>query len=593
MPFDGITVNSLVEEFKHTILDGRIEKIYQPETDEIILNIRNNKVNYKLLISANSTYPKIHLTQNQKPNPQNAPAFCMLLRKHLSGSKIIDIKQPSLERIIEITFNCLDEMGYNVEKTLIVEIMGRHSNIILIDGETTVIIDSIKKVSSDMSSVRTIMPGFKYIYPPSGNKKDPLNINREIFLSSLQSVSGSIKAYQYLVNDFFGISPVVAQEICYRAGIEADEDIKGINENKAEKLYEQFSKLIETVKNKTYTPNIISDNQRKIDFSPIELTIYKEYQCIKKSSISDIIEEFYFEKDLQNRIKQKTSDISKVLKTRLERSEKKLSILESELMEAKNFEYYKLCADIIMANLYKLQKGLDKVSLPNIYSSDEEMIEIALDPTLTPIDNAQKYYKQYNKLKTAQELIKNQIEQVFDEILYLESVLNSLNNNLDENEINEIREELIREGYISNKADKKKMLKSSEKPSKPMRFISSSGFDIYVGKNNTQNDYLTLRFASPNDFWFHTKDIPGSHVILRTNGKEPGDKDLIEAANLAAYYSKGKLSSNVPVDYTQKKNVKKPSGAKPGKVIYERYKTIYITPDEEMVNKLKNKGSGI
>ena len=360
MPFDGITVNSLVEEFEQTILGGRIEKIHQPEKDEIILNIRKNKTNYKLLISANSTYPKIHLSKNQKANPQNAPAFCMLLRKHLAGSRIIDIKQPSLERIIEITLSCIDEMGYNVERTLIIEIMGRYSNIILIDSGTTVIIDSIKKVSSNMSSIRIIMPGLKYIYPPSGNKKDPLSVDQEKFLSSLQSVPRSIKAYKYLVNEFFGISPIVAQEICFRAGIEADIDIKGINVNEAKNLYNQFSLLIEMVQKKIYTPNMVSDNQKKIDFSPIELTIYKEYQFIKKSSISDIIEEFYFEKDLQNRIKQKTSDLSKVLKTRLERCEKKLSILENELAEAKNSDYYKLCADIIMANLYNLHKGQQK-----------------------------------------------------------------------------------------------------------------------------------------------------------------------------------------------------------------------------------------
>ncbi|NLM43455.1 MAG: fibronectin/fibrinogen-binding protein [Clostridiales bacterium] len=592
MPFDGITVNSLVEEFEQTILGGRIEKIHQPEKDEIILNIRKNKTNYKLLISANSTYPKIHLSQNQKPNPQNAPAFCMLLRKHLAGSRIIDIKQPSLERIIEITLSCIDEMGYNVERTLIIEIMGRYSNIILIDSGTTVIIDSIKKVSSNMSSIRIIMPGLKYIYPPSGNKKDPLSVDQEKFLSSLQSVPRSIKAYKYLVNEFFGISPIVAQEICFRAGIEADIDIKGINVNEAKNLYNQFSLLIEMVQKKIYTPNMVSDNQKKIDFSPIELTIYKEYQFIKKSSISDIIEEFYFEKDLQNRIKQKTSDLSKVLKTRLERCEKKLNILENELAEAKNSDYYKLCADIIMANLYNLHKGQQKVMLQNIYSSDEEMMEIALDPTLTPSDNAQKYYKQYNKLKAAKKIIKEQIEQVLDEIVYLESIQDSLGKSLNEHEINEIRQELVQEGYIKSKKENKKGLKASQKPSKPMHFISSSGFDIYVGKNNTQNDYLTLKFAASNDLWFHTKDIPGSHVILRTGGRVPDEIDLIEAANLAAYFSKGKLSSNVPVDYTQKKNVKKPSGAKPGRVIYERYKTIYITPNEELVNNMY-KGSGI
>lgn len=593
MPFDGITVKSLVCELQSTILDGKIEKIYQPEKDELNIIIRNNKTNYRLVISASSMYPKIHLTETAKNNPITAPAFCMLLRKHLTNSRIISISQPSLERIVELKFNCIDEMGYSVEKSLIVEIMGRHSNIIFIDSESSVIIDSIKRVDNDMSSVRIIMPGFKYVYPPSADKKDPLTISKEGFLSSIKSESGSIKAHKFLVKAFYGISPVIAQEICLRAGIDADYDIKELDANSTDALFREFDILIRRIKSNNFSPNIIKDRSKNIDFSPLILNIYNGYECIETNSISNAIEEFYYQKDLQDRINQKTGDLSRLLKTRLERCEKKLGILESELAEAKNSEYYRLCGDIIMSNLYRLQKGQDKAILPNIYSFEGEDIEIKLDPKLSPSDNAQKYYKQYNKSKAAKNIIAEQIEQVIDEIAYLESIQDSLSKSQNETEINEIRQELIQEGYIKSKKDNKKSAKSSQKPSKPMHFISSSGFDIYVGKNNTQNDYLTLKLASANDMWFHAKDIPGSHVIIKTEGREPDNKTLIEAANLAAYYSKGKMSSNVPVDYTQRKNVKKPSGAKPGKVIYERYKTMYITPDEEMVNILKNKGSGI
>ncbi|SHJ04198.1 Rqc2 family fibronectin-binding protein [Lutispora thermophila] len=590
MPFDGITVNSLIWELNNTILDGKVEKIYQPEKDEININIRNNKTNHKLVISASSMYPKMHLSEISKTNPVVAPAFCMLLRKHLTSSRIISIKQPSLERIIEITFNCMDEMGYSIEKSLIIEIMGRNSNIIFVDSNSRTIIDSIKRVGNDMSSVRTILPGFKYVYPPSSDKKDPLTINDEYFISAIKSESGSIKAHKYLVKTFYGISPIIAQEICLRAGIDSDNDIKELSIDEIKKLFSHFHSLMEEVKNGKFSPNIVKENSKNIDFSPVELSIYDCYKKIKCDSISKVIEEFYYQKDLQDRIKQKTSDLSKIVKTKLERNEKKLSILENELSEAENSEYYRLCGDIIMANLYRLEKGQDKAILPNFYDENYADIEIKLDPRLSPSDNAQKYYKQYNKSKAAQSFIKEQINQVLDEIVYLESIQDSLSKNLDEHEINEIRQELIQEGYIKSNKENMKNLKNSNRPSKPMHYVSSSGFDIYVGKNNTQNDYLTLKFASSDDIWLHTKDIPGSHVILKTDGKQPDDDTLKEAASLAAYYSKGRLSSNVAVDYTFKKNVKKPSGAKPGKVIYEKHKTIYITPDENMVNNIKKSG---
>lgn len=587
MPFDGITVSSAVSELNTAILNGRVEKIYQPEKDEITFNIRNNKSNYRLLISASPMYPKIHLTEDNKSNPINAPAFCMLLRKHLTGSRIISIKQPSLERVIEINFDCIDEMGYSIEKSIIAEVMGRHSNIIFIDSQGMNIIDSIRRVSNDMSSIRTIMPGLKYVYPPSDNKKDPLTICESEFLSDIHSLSASIKADKYLVKAFYGISPIVAQEICFRARIESDLDIKILNEEQLLCLFSEFHRLIEQIKSKDYKPNIIMDDSKNMDFSAIELSVYNDFKKTYMDSISKTIEAFYIQKDKIDRTKQKTGDLSRIVKIKLERDERKLSILEKELAEARNAEYHRLCGDIIMANLYRINKGEEKAILPNFFNEQEEKIEIALDPRLSPASNAQKYYKQYNKSKVALKLLSNQIEQVLEEIVYLESIQDSLNRSLEEQEINEIRMELAEGGYIRRGKENKKNVKASQKASKPMHFISSSGFDIYVGKNNTQNDYLTLKFASANDLWFHTKDIPGSHVIIKTDGKAVDDNTLSEAANLAAYFSKGKLSSNVPVDYAWKKNVKKPSGAKPGKVIYESYKTIYITPDEGKISRMR------
>lgn len=587
MPFDGITVSSLVTELKQKILYGKIEKIYQPEKDEIILNIRKDKDNHKLLISASSVFPKIHLSFEKKDNPITAPAFCMLLRKHLTGSRIISIKQPSLERVIEITLDCIDEMGYNIEKSLVIEIMGRHSNIIFINCNDLTVIDSIKRVNRDMSSIRIVLPGVKYVYPPAEDKIDPLTVCEEFFCNDIESLKGSTKANKYLVKRYYGISPIVAQEVCINAGIEPDADLKGIEKTPCLKLFNEFKQVINIVKAMQYEPNIITENNKNIDFSPINLKVYDVYEKRYIDSISKVIQIFYSEKDKQDRIRQKTSDLHKTAGNRLDRNLRKLDILQSEYDDAKKGDYYKLCGDLIMSNLYTLEKGLSKALLTNYYSENQEAIEIKLDVNLTPSKNAQKYYKMYNKSKNALNLLTEQMIQARDEIQYLEGVIDSMEKCSHEEEINEIKNELRQQGYIKKSKEKKSKIQKSSKPSNAMHFISSSGFDIYVGKNNTQNDYITHKFASFNDIWMHVKNIPGSHVIIKTNNQTPDEITLLEAANLAAYYSKGKLSSKIPVDYTQKKNVKKPSGGKPGFVIYDNYKTFYVTPDEGKINKMK------
>lgn len=586
MPFDGITVSSLVTELKQTILNGRIEKIYQPEKDEIVLNIRKDKDNHKLLISASSAFPKIHLSFEKKDNPVTAPTFCMLLRKHLTGSRIISINQPSLERVIEITFDCIDEMGYNIEKSLIIEVMGRHSNIIFINSNDLTIIDSIKRVNRDMSSIRIVLPGVKYVYPPAEDKIDPLTACEEFFCNDIESLKGSTKAHKYLVKRYYGISPIVAQEICINAGIEPDIDLKEMEKISCIKLFNEFKQIIDKVKSMQYEPNIIKEGNKNIDFSPINLKVYDVYEKKYIDSISKVIQIFYSEKDKQDRVRQKTSDLHKTVVNRLDRNLRKLDIIQSEYNDAKKGDYYKLCGDLIMSNLYTLEKGLNKALLTNYYSENQETIEIGLDVNLTPSKNAQKYYKMYNKSKNALNLLTEQIAQARDEMQYLEGIIDSMEKCSREEEINEIKNELCQQGYIKKSKEKNNKTQKSSKPSKAMHFISSSGFDIYVGKNNTQNDYLTHKFASFNDIWMHAKDIPGSHVIIKANNQTPDEITLLEAANLAGYYSKGRLSSKIPVDYTLKKNVKKPSGGKPGFVIYDNYKTFYITPDEERINNM-------
>ncbi len=584
MPFDGSVVNSIVHELNDKLVNGKIDKVYQPEKDELLISVRSYKDTQKLLLSASSSFPKVHLTGSNKSNPTVAPSFCMLLRKHLIGGRIIAVRQPEFERIIEIDIDSFDELGYSTHKTLIAEIMGRHSNIIFIDKPTRRIIDSIKRVSFEISSVREVLPGREYEYPPSGEKTNPLEISKSGFLEGIAKVPGSIKAEKYLINAYNGISPAAARDICLKAGIDSDVDLKQSNNNLLDSLYTAFANFQQAVLNGSFNPNIVYKEGKAADFSCFELDIHKGYDRQRFTSISEAIDRFYSEKDLKDRMKQKSGDIYKVITNRLDRCRKKLEILSGELQEAADSEKYKIYGDLIMSNIYDLQKGQDKARLQNYYSPDSEYIEISMDVQMTPSANAQRYYKHYNKSKNAINKINIQIEENKQEIMYLETQLDNLDKCSEELELEEIRNELAEQGYIkAKKAPKNKKVKASS----PMHYISSSGFDIYVGKNNVQNDYLTLKFAVNQDVWLHTKDMPGSHVIIRTDGKDVDDATLEEAANLAAFYSKGKMSSKVPVDYTRRKNVKKPSGAKPGMVIYDNNFTIYMTPDEDKINNMK------
>jgi predicted ribosome quality control (RQC) complex YloA/Tae2 family protein len=590
MPFDGSVINSIIDELNQKLQNGRIDKIYQPEKDELILGIRGFKENYKLLISASSNYPRIHLTMENKSNPQVPPTFCMLLRKHLLGGRLVSIHQPEFERIVEITIECQDEMGYSTTKVLTVEIMGRHSNIIFLDKESSKIIDSIKRVSFDISSVREVLPGRQYVYPPSAGegelpKLNPLTASFEDLQKSIEGQAESLKTDKFLMKAFNGISPVAAKEICTYGDIEFDSDITRISDEQRLSLYKALATFVLKLSQKEYKPNIILDQGKLKDFYCIDLKMYAHLQKEYLDSISEAVERFYFEKDNKDRIKQKYGDIQKIISNRLDRCYKKLSILDEELSKAHDAEKYKLYGDLIMSNLYQITKDQNKINVLNYFSENPESIEISMDTQLTPISNAQRYFKKYNKSKSALTSIEQQLKENKLEIEYLETQADNLEKCTEELEINEIRQELAEQGYTK----KKKPVKGKSKvaaPSKPMHFISTTGFEVYVGKNNIQNDYLTIKFAGPNDIWLHTKEIPGSHVIVQTAGKQIDDATLAEAANLAAFYSKAKNSTKVPVDYTIRKNVRKPNGSKPGMVIYENNKTVYIDPDEEAIKKL-------
>ncbi len=587
MAFDGITIKALVHEFTQKLRNGRIEKIYQPEKDEIYINIRNNKNNYTLLLSANANNPRAYLTEFLKSNPTTPPNFCMLLRKNLTRGRIISIHQPSMERIIEIDISTINELGDLVIKTLIIEIMGRHSNIILIYKDNHQIIDSIKRVGSNISRYRQVLPGKKYIYPPNQNKHNPLDMDKEDVKILLDEFSSSKKIDKFFIESFTGISPLIAREICFISGIHGDDPIGILTKKQKKYLLDSFFEMMEGVKNYHFSPTIAyNESKTKImDFSVVPLRQYSHLPQKDFLTVSNLLEQFYYERDKLERIKQKNSDLLHHLNNKLERSYKKLGIQQNEYKKSQDASIYKLYGELITANIYALKKGMDKAILSNFYSEKQEKIEVSLNPNLTPSENAQKYFKKYTKSKNAIQQLNIQIQATKEEIYYLESQIENIKNCTELEEIEEIKEELRKEGYLS---------RSNKKPSKnpltstPLHFVSSDGFDIYVGKNNRQNDSLTLRFASEKDLWLHTKNIPGSHVIIKDDDmKKIPEQTLLEAASLASYYSKSRNSNKVPVDYTKAKYVKKPKGAKPGMVIYENNQTIYVTPEEEKILSLK------
>ena len=573
MAFDGITVSAIKAEIEDKILGGRIDKVYQPEKDEIILGIRSMGQAYKLLLTSNASNPKFHFTQTNPSNPMTPPLFCMVMRKHLQSGKIIKIEQPDFDRILNIYVESLNELGDYSVKKLVLEIMGRHSNIILTDENNT-ILDCIKHIGHDTSSVREVLPGREYTLPPSQGKINTLELDNNNFNEVLEN-NPSFEIQSVIYKNYTGISPIAASEICYRANVNGSTPVEALTDIQKEIVFNKFAELVEDIKaNRFYPESITNEKGKTIDFSPIEMTQFNGLEIKKYTSISELIESFYANRDFAYRIGQKTQDLRKLITQNIERCIRKKDIQMQTLRSIKNRDELRLKGELLTANIYSIKKGMTTVELPNYYSENQELVAIELDSNKTPSENAQKYYKAYNKAKRTFEALKDQIKSNDEELAYLESVLTSVNNCTDEQDVKEIRRELREEGYVKKVKNQKD---KSKKHSVPLHFISQDGFDIYVGKNNIQNDELTLKFARPRDIWMHTKNIPGSHVIIVANGQTIPDTTLNEGAMLSAFYSKAKNSSKVPVDYTEKKNVKKPNGSKPGFVIYETNKTAYIT----------------
>lgn len=586
MSLDGIVTRAIVHELKTTLLGGKISKIYQHEKDELSINIYSNGQNYRLLISANASSPRIHLSNESLLNPSAPPMFCMLLRKHLTRGTILNIEQFHTDRVIFIDISSIDELGQLAEKRLVIEIMGRHSNVILIDKESGIIIDSIKRITHEISRIRQVLPGLKYKYPNTGDKLDPLSLNKESFYQLIENNKKNTKIHRFFYMNYIGLGPLIGKEICFLSNLEIDRPIGSLISEEKKALFDSFISMIDIIKESNFQPILIEDDYSDnfIAFYAMNINQFGNTNKIYLDSMSKVLDKYYTNNNKLDRISQKSQSIKKSIQTKLDRSLNKLSKQKNELLESRDREKYKVYADLISANIHRIDKGVNQVELENFYTETMERIKIPLNKKLSPPRNAQRYYKRYSKLKNAHSLLLRQIPGTKNEIEYLDNVLNSIENCTEPLELDEIKEELIEEGYLKGRIKKRKKKKAL---SKPRHYISSDDFDIYVGKNNRQNDYLTLKFAHKEDLWLHAQNMPGSHVIIKNKNNEISNISLKEAALLAAYYSKGKNSANVPIDYTKKKNVKKPRNAKTGMVIYENFNTIFVTPDQKQIKSIK------
>ena len=578
MAFDGITVAALTKELKETICDGRIAKIAQPESDELLLTIKTKEGQRRLSISASASLPLIYLTNDNKPSPMTAPNFCMLLRKHIGNGRIVDVSQPGLERIIQLRIEHLDELGDLRQKTLVIEIMGKHSNIIFCD-EKDQIIDSIKHVPAQMSSVREVLPGRPYFIPDTMEKQNPLTAAGEDFSQALQGKPMRISKAVY--TSFTGISPVVAEEICYLAGIDSQMTASDLTDDMLTHLYRQFQYYMEDVRNGAFTPVIYFDGNTPKEFSALPLTHFQNLEKKEYSSISEVLSTYYATRNALVRIRQKSADLRHIVQTALERNRKKYELQSRQLKDTENRDLYKVYGELINAYGYQLPEGSKELTALNYYTGEE--ITIPLDPVKTPQENAQKYFARYNKQKRTYEALTELISETGDEIRYLESVESALDIALYEEDLTQIKEELSQAGYIRRRQQKKK----AKILSRPLHYVSSDGYHMYVGKNNLQNEELTFHFASGNDWWFHAKGVPGSHVILKSGGDEVPDRTFEEAGRLAAYYSKNRGNEKAEIDYIEKKHVKKVNGGRPGFVIYHTNYSLVIDSDISGIEEVK------
>ncbi len=579
MALDGLVISNIVSELEEALCGGRISRIAQPENDALVLTVKNNRENYRLLISASASLPLIYLTPDTPENPVTAPNFCMLLRKHIGGGRILSVTQPGMERIIHFKIEHLNEMGDLCEKLLIVELMGKHSNIIFCQPDLT-IIDSIKHISLNVSSVREVLPGRTYFIAETQHKLNPLEVTQTQFMQDV--LSQPLPVGKAVYSSLTGFSPLAAEELCFRASIDSSASTASLSDLEKLHLYKTFERMMTDIRERRYHPNIVSDNGTPKEFSCMELTCYGELDEQAFDSISDVLRNYYAARNAVTRIRQKSSDLRRIMANALDRCRKKYALQQRQLKDTEKRDKYRIYGEMINTYGYGLEEGAKVLECTNYYTGEE--IKVPLDPQLSAHDNALKYFDRYAKLKRTYEALSVQITETESELEHLDSISTALDIARSEADLLQIKEELINFGYIRRHAPaagngRGKKGKARTPVSKPLHYLSSDGYDIYVGKNNYQNEEVTFKLASGSDWWFHAKGIPGSHVIVKGDGSELPDRTFEEAGRLAAYYSRGRDAEKVEIDYIQRRHIKKTTGGKPGFVIYHTNYSLMAVPD--------------
>ncbi len=587
MPLDALCLSGVVAELKPILTGAKIDKVHQPGRDEIILALRLGRGNGRLLLSASPNHPRLQMTELSRENPDAPPMFCMLLRKHLMGGRILSVEQPHLERIVELRLEVLDELGDRKERRLILEAMGRWANLVLVDDQGR-IVDCLRRVDGDMSAQRQLLPGLFYRLPPAMDKADPTALDEEGWLRQVEQAPGESRVDHWLLDTFGGWSPLVCREIAFRAGGRVDVTFDELGPQGRVRVAEAAEMLLNSVKENSFMPTVISIEKRPKDFTFFPAEQYEEAgACAAYPTFSALMDRFYEQRENQERIRQKGQDLIRSVTNARDRTARKIANQQRELDATQDRERLRQFGDIITSNLHTMERGMATLRALDFYDPEGAEVDIKLDPLLTPQQNAAKYYKEYNKAKTAEEMLTIQLEKGRRELDYLNSVLENITLAEGERDLQEIRQELADTGYLRRQIKGKD--KGRRLSPKPMEFRSTAGLRISVGKNNVQNDLLTCKQAFKSDIWFHTQKIHGSHVILWTGGAQPDLQSLNEAACLAAWFSQGRESGKVPVDYTPVKYVKKPAGARPGMVVYTTYETAWVTPDEGLVKRLRVK----
>lgn len=581
MAFDAGMVAALAYELNNRLAGARVDKIQQPEKEEIVLNLRAGRENVRLSISSGANNPRVNITSVSKENPKAAPMFCMLLRKHLSGARILSIKQQDFERVFEIEFECRDEMGFLCRRFIIAEIMGKYSNIIFCDGNKK-IISAVKPIDFTTSSKRQILPGMRYEAPPKQDKVSPLEVGETEFLGLLEKQPSEKSVTRFICDSFQGISSLVAREMAFDIGNSTELTLDDVNEKD---LWRAFASVVGKIKNHVFTPVLIKDRGQPLEFSFIDIKQYgSDAEVIRCTDFSTLIDLYYTKREKSNRIKQRSADIHKLLTNNENRILKKIAIQTEDIKKSKEALNFKRLGDVITANIYMLKRGDKTVRLTDYSDGEPEEIEVTLDTRLTPAQNAQRFYKKYNKAKNAILYLTEQKKQATEELEYIRSVLDLLTRAESDGDIDDIRKELARFGYGSKGKD---AAKTKNVKTVPLEFVTENGYTVLCGKNNIQNDHITFKLAAKNDYWFHVKNLPGSHVVILCNGEEPHENDFTQAAIIAATHSKASDGENVAVDYTLVKNIKKPNSSRPGFVTYQTNWTAYVTPDEQLCERLK------